>query len=102
MKLRSKFLNVKLLVMPPKCFGSLFAMTVFFDERGNLKEGVPSFAGITVKPGDMKFKDIAGNDNVIDPNNDKTVIANSDPKHFGGMTNSFTFKNFDLSFMFQC
>ena len=72
-----------------------------FDERGNLKEGVPSFAGITVKPGDMKFKDIAGNDNVIDPNNDKTVIANSDPKHFGGMTNSFTFKNFDLSFMFQ-
>ena len=67
-----------------------------FDERGNLKEGVPSFAGITVKPGDMKFKDIAGNDNVIDPNNDKTVIANSDPKHFGGMTNSFTFKNFDL------
>ena len=49
----------------------------------------------------MKFKDIAGNDNVIDPNNDKTVIANSDPKHFGGMTNSFTFKNFDLSFMFQ-
>lgn len=72
-----------------------------FDEQGNLKEGVPSFAGITVKPGDMKFKDIAGNDNVIDPNNDKTVIANSDPKHFGGMTNSFTFKNFDLSFMFQ-
>ena len=51
---------------------------------------MPAFAGITVKPGDMKFKDIAGNDNVIDPNNDKTVIANSDPKHFGGMTNSIT------------
>lgn len=72
-----------------------------FDEQGNLKEGVPSFAGITVKPGDMKFKDLRNNDGIVDPNNDKTVISNSDPKHFGGFTNSFTFKNFDLSFMFQ-
>lgn len=72
-----------------------------FDEQGNLKEGVPSFAGITVKPGDMKFRDLRGNDGIVDPNNDKTVISNSDPKHFGGFTNSFTFKNFDLSFMFQ-
>lgn len=72
-----------------------------FDEQGNLKEGVPSFAGITVKPGDMKFKDLHNNDGIVDPNNDKTVISNSDPKHFGGFTNSFTFKNFDLSFMFQ-
>lgn len=72
-----------------------------FDETGKLKDGVPGFSGVTVKPGDIKFKDLRGDDNLVDPTNDKTIISNSDPKHFGGMTNSFSFKNFDLSFMFQ-
>lgn len=72
-----------------------------FDAEGHLKEGIPGFSGITVKPGDMKFKDLKGDDNMVDPNNDKTVIANSEPKHFGGMTNNFSFWNFDFSFMFQ-
>lgn len=72
-----------------------------FDQDGKLKQGVASFAGVTVKPGDIKFKDLRGNDNIIDPNNDKTIIANSNPAHFGGITNNFSFRNFDLSFMFQ-
>ena len=72
-----------------------------FNEDGSLKEGVARFAGLTPQPGDMKFKDIGGNDGVIDPVNDKTVVSNSDPKHYGGFTNNFTYKNFDLSVMFQ-
>lgn len=71
-----------------------------FDDEGNLKPGITSISGITVKPGDMKFKDLDGN-NIVDPNADKTVVANSEPKFYGGITNTFTYKGFDLSFMFQ-
>ena len=43
-----------------------------------------------------KFKNLAGDDNVIDEN-DKTVIGNAQPKFYGGLNNSFTYKGFDLS-----
>lgn len=34
----------------------------------------------------------------IDANNDRVIIGNSDPKFIGGMTNTFSYKNFELSF----
>lgn len=52
-----------------------------------------------IQPGDIKYRDING-DGVIDAN-DYTVIGHSLPKHTGGFTNNFTYKNFDLSIFFQ-
>jgi len=45
--------------------------------------------------GDVKFKDL-NNDGKIDVN-DMTNIGNPWPKLFGGFTNTFSYKNFDLS-----
>ena len=61
-----------------------------------LKPGVVSRSGIAVRPGDFKFKDLSG-DNVVDNVNDLQVISNSNPSHYGGLNNSFTYGNFDLS-----
>ena len=49
----------------------------------------------TVWPGDLKFKDVNG-DGIIDEN-DKTHIGSPLPKFTFGFTNTFNFKNFDLS-----
>ena len=61
-----------------------------------LKEGIP-YAGkrADVKPGMWKFANLDNNE-VIDEN-DKTVIGNSNPKFYGGLNNTFNYKNFDLS-----
>jgi TonB-linked SusC/RagA family outer membrane protein len=61
-----------------------------------LKPGVVKLQGINVQPGDMKFKDLDGNGEV-DNVNDRTIISNSNPQFFGGLTNNFTYRNFDLS-----
>ncbi|MES2431411.1 MAG: TonB-dependent receptor [Bacteroidota bacterium] len=47
------------------------------------------------QPGNIKFKDLDGND-TIDVR-DQTVIGNANPKFVGGFNNQFTYKNFDLS-----
>ena len=63
-----------------------------------LKDGVP-YAGEkgNVKPGMWKFKNIDGSkDNKI-TEADKTVIGNAYPKIYGGINNTFTYKDFDLS-----
>ena len=49
----------------------------------------------TVWPGDLKFKDVDGN-GIIDEN-DKTNIGSPLPKFTFGWTNTFNYKNFDLS-----
>ncbi len=52
--------------------------------------------------GDVKYKDISGPngvpDGIIDVN-DETYIGNPWPKLFGGFTNSFSYKGFDLSIL---
>ena len=50
-------------------------------------------------PGDFRFKDING-DGIIDAN-DRTVIGNYQPKYTFGITNRFTFKKMELSFLIQ-
>jgi TonB-dependent starch-binding outer membrane protein SusC len=67
-----------------------------------LKAGIPRYTGITQKPGDMKFKDLGGaldaNGNpLITPTDDRTIIGRTQPKFFGGINNTFAYKNFDLS-----
>jgi len=51
------------------------------------------------RPGDFKFKDVNG-DGVIDAS-DRTVIGNYQPSFTYGMTNRFTYKRFELSFLIQ-
>ncbi len=57
-----------------------------------------SIANILV-PGGLKIVDIDGN-NRIDAN-DRTVIGNPYPDFIWGITNNFTYKDFDFSFFFQ-
>ncbi len=66
-----------------------------------LKEGVVDIsehAGRSVEPGMVKYEDIDG-DGII-TTADRTVIGNGYPKGYGGLTNTFSYKGFDLSFMF--
>ena len=50
-------------------------------------------------PGVVKYKDQNGDGRITTA--DRTVIGNAMPKWFGGITNSFSFKGIDFSFMLQ-
>lgn len=70
----------------------------------SLKPGVPYLKGsnrANVKPGDVKYKPVAGEvDNDGNPvwgTNDRTVIGNATPDFTGGLSNTFTYKGFDLT-----
>lgn len=66
-----------------------------------LAPGQPDYDGGAAvrQPGDEKYIDING-DGKITPD-DKTIIGNGLPKHFGGFSNTFTYKGFQLSTFFQ-
>lgn len=64
-----------------------------------LKDGIPNNGNKKVIPGSVKHKDL--NDDGTVNEKDRTVIGNPLPKHFGGITNSFSYKGFDLSIFFQ-
>ncbi|HQH40979.1 MAG TPA: SusC/RagA family TonB-linked outer membrane protein, partial [Bacteroidales bacterium] len=51
------------------------------------------------KPGDLKFKDQNGDHKITA--DDRVIIGQRDPKWIGGMTNTFTYKNFNLSIFLQ-
>jgi TonB-dependent starch-binding outer membrane protein SusC len=70
------------------------------DNNGNRLPVDPS-TGVWV--GDVKYRDISGPDGKPDgkiTTHDETFIGNPWPKLFGGFTNSFSYKGFDLSIMF--
>jgi len=48
-------------------------------------------------PGQIKVKDL-NNDGAIDANEDRQIVGKKRPDWSGGMTNTFTYKKFDLSF----
>ncbi|MBF9222921.1 SusC/RagA family TonB-linked outer membrane protein [Hymenobacter ruricola] len=50
-------------------------------------------------PGDIKFKDLNGDGTITDK--DRTFIGNPNPDFSFGMTNTASYKNFDLSFFIQ-
>ncbi|WP_273444164.1 SusC/RagA family TonB-linked outer membrane protein [Neolewinella agarilytica] len=83
----------------------------FWDNFYELREGTVTRAGSAqYRPGMVKLKDIAsldenGNrimvpDGVVDQT-DRTILGNAQPDWYGGITNDFKYKNFDLSFLFQ-
>lgn len=70
----------------------------------SLRPGIAKNDLIAPAPGVVKYKDVSGPngtpDGVIDAN-DRTVIGNGTPDYYGGFTNNFSYKGFDLSVMFQ-
>jgi hypothetical protein len=76
------------------------------DGTNIIKEGEPlgtfiglNFLGVDPATGDAIYDD-TNNDGVIN-NSDAIVIGNSQPDFFGGLTNRFSYKGFDLSVFFQ-
>ncbi|NML21233.1 TonB-dependent receptor [Pseudoflavitalea sp. G-6-1-2] len=66
-----------------------------------LKAGITDngLARDKVQPGSIKFRDLNGDNHIDDK--DLTIIGNPNPIHFGGFTNNFAWKNFDLNVFFQ-
>jgi TonB-linked SusC/RagA family outer membrane protein len=75
----------------------------FEEVNGNyiLKSTVPNNgqSRSSIQPGYIKYKDINGDGQVND--NDRTVIGNPNPKHYGGFGNNFSYKNLSLHMFFQ-
>ena len=64
-----------------------------------LKAGEPNNGSVTAStpmPGSIKYKSISG-DSVINANTDQKIIGNYQPKFFGGLNQSFSWKGFDCS-----
>ena len=55
--------------------------------------------GVDPETGDLNYKDVNGN-GIFDPG-DRTVIGNGNPKFTFGLTNTFSWRRFDLNFFFQ-
>lgn len=66
-----------------------------------LKDNVPTNGNTraSIQPGDVKYRDLNGD--LVVNDNDRTVIGRGLPMHFGGFTNNFRYKNFDLNIFFQ-
>lgn len=64
-----------------------------------LKEGYADNGTLPVAPGSVKFVDQNGDGTINE--NDRVVIGDPHPDHFGGITNDFSYKNFDLQIFFQ-
>lgn len=73
-----------------------------FDQLSNgtfvLKADRAKYSSNT-KPGDVKYRDLNG-DGVID-DRDQGVIGKGQASHFGGLSNEFKYKGFDLSLFLQ-
>ncbi len=69
-----------------------------------LKSGIASSAAVAngakaVQPGDLKLQDLNG-DGVIDTK-DMTDLGNAQPKFYGGFNQTFRYKNWDMSLLFN-
>ena len=80
----------EVILTPGEAIGSFYG----FETAGIFPEG--STEGT---PGSRIFVDQNG-DGVIN-DDDRVIIGNALPKHFGGLTNQFNYKNFDLSVFFN-
>ena len=65
----------------------------------DLANGVPLLAGVPQKVGDTKYVDSNGDGKITTA--DKHNLGSAQPKFTGGITNTFTYGQFDLSVFFQ-
>lgn len=72
-----------------------------------LKEGIPSIDGYTVKPGDLKFKDLNGDgrintgSNTLDEPGDRKILGNTTARFEYGVQLGLSWKGLDFSVMLQ-
>jgi len=71
-----------------------------FDNAGNLIEGIPTPAFGAVQPGDVKYKDLDGN-NVVDQNDVTAIGKSAFPEWYFSFGGKFGWKGFDLEVLFQ-
>lgn len=57
----------------------------------------PNFWG----PGTLKFKKLGGDGSTVNPEEDRTIIGNANPKHIGGFNLAANYKGFDVSVFFN-
>jgi TonB-linked SusC/RagA family outer membrane protein len=74
-----------------KLANSTYLLKANIPTNGNARAGI--------QPGDIKFKDLNA-DGIVNAA-DNTIIGNPNPKHYGGFSNNFQYKNFDLNVFFQ-
>jgi TonB-dependent starch-binding outer membrane protein SusC len=69
-------------------------------QTGDDIENTPRVDQKNTKPGDRKFVDQNG-DGIINQDGDRVILGNAQPKFIGSITNTFSYKNFDLSILLQ-
>lgn len=69
-------------------------------EKLELVDGIPTYMGKVPAPGSAKFTNTTEGDNNITVD-DMTYIGHSEPKFYGGFTNKFSYKGFDLNVFLQ-
>ena len=65
----------------------------------NLKDGIPDNGALPVAPGSVAFVDQNGDGTINE--SDRVVIGNTQPKHIGGLNNSFQIGDFDIDILLQ-
>lgn len=68
-------------------------------ERSEAAEFVSYRNGLTMLPGDIKYLDVNGDKAIND--SDRMIIGNGTPDFWGAFTNSFRYKNFDMTIELQ-
>lgn len=68
-------------------------------ERAEAAEYTSYRNGLTILPGDIKYKDVNGDKAITDA--DRSIIGNGSPKSWGAMTNTWRYKNLDLTLELQ-
>ena len=71
-----------------------------FDNNGDLKPGIPVPAFGSVQPGDVKYKDLDGND-VVDQNDIDQIGKSAYPEWYYSFGGKIGWKGFDLEVLFQ-
>ncbi|QHV95918.1 SusC/RagA family TonB-linked outer membrane protein [Spirosoma endbachense] len=87
--------NITVIGQPLGSFFGYRQLGIFRDQTD--LDSYPHFADS--RPGDVKFEDVNG-DKKIDAN-DRTTIGNNQPDFIYGITNSLSFKGFDLNIVAQ-
>ncbi|SEJ16157.1 TonB-linked outer membrane protein, SusC/RagA family [Dyadobacter sp. SG02] len=72
----------------------------FFNSQEEIDAYGVTYQGRAPRPGDLKFADL-NNDKVINERDMMPIGESSMPKYSWGAAANITFKNFDLSFLFQ-
>jgi TonB-linked SusC/RagA family outer membrane protein len=87
----------------PAAFFYGFVTEGIFQDYGEIAKHAKQTQGsdptTSTAPGDIKFKDL-NNDGIIN-NEDRTNIGNANPTFTFGLTNTFTYKNFELNIFLQ-